>query len=275
MLCKLGPLAEGHNHADLLQIVVSSGKQHFLVDSGTYTYNGDKRWRDFFRSTHAHNTIAVDGQSQITPHRTFKWLGKVSPKVHSIISTTDYDYLWAEHDGYARLDPPVVHRRGILFAKPAYWLLVDELVGTGEHQIESFFHFPPASQYRQDDDALTLFSGGEEVFRVLPLSVKGLESTVLEGKDEPIQGWYSASYGTKVPSPTLIYQGAVNLPMSMFFLLLPLNQSNFDFREANIERTAGQTNISVNCGFYVDHIRFESMEQPGFRRIPNCLGTTL
>lgn len=269
LLCKCGPFVKGHNHADLLHIVVSSGQEDFLVDPGTYIYNGERRWRDFFRSTLAHNTIAVDAESQRIPHRTFKWLGEASPKVHSWMSTEEYDYLWAEHDGYTRLNSPVIHRRSILFAKPHYWLLIDELAGRGEHKVESFFHFPPSCQYRLDDNVFTLLNRDEETFRIVPLFAKGFEAIVQEHTEEPIQGWYSPRYGVKLPSPTLIYQGKVDLPVQMVLLLLPLKQRNFNFCRATIEKFgSGEKgmDINVDCGSYVDNITFKSMEQPGFHR---------
>jgi hypothetical protein len=53
------------------------------------------------------------------------------------------DFLDAEHDAFSRRGDPIVHRRRILFVKPRYWILVDDLVGTSKHQVDLTFQFAP------------------------------------------------------------------------------------------------------------------------------------
>jgi hypothetical protein len=45
--------------------------------------------------------------------------------------------------GYAGLDARVRHRRAVLFARPDYFLILDELDGEGTHTYEALFHFMP------------------------------------------------------------------------------------------------------------------------------------
>ena len=58
----------GHGHADALSLVLNVGGTEILKDPGTCVYNGSPEWRDFFRSTHAHNTIVVDDASVSMVH---------------------------------------------------------------------------------------------------------------------------------------------------------------------------------------------------------------
>ncbi len=51
-------------------------------------------------------------------------------------STPEFDFLDAEHDGYLSLPDPVVHRRRVIFVKPGYWILVDDLSGAARHQLD-------------------------------------------------------------------------------------------------------------------------------------------
>ena len=43
-------------------------------------------------------------------------------------STPEFDFLDAEHNGYLSLADPVGHRRRVIFVKPGYWILVDDLL---------------------------------------------------------------------------------------------------------------------------------------------------
>ena len=50
----------GHTHNDELSFELHVGGQDFIVDPGTYTYTGDYRFRNSFRSSYSHNTVVVD-----------------------------------------------------------------------------------------------------------------------------------------------------------------------------------------------------------------------
>jgi hypothetical protein len=77
LLGDLGPIGgtpelAGHDHADTSSFVLWYGDRPLLVDPGTYTYRsglvtGGVVWRDFLRSTAAHNAVTVDGRSQADP----------------------------------------------------------------------------------------------------------------------------------------------------------------------------------------------------------------
>ena len=73
-----GPLGynriAGHGHADALAVLVSWAGDPLLVDAGTYCYNAAPEYRHFFRGTHAHNTLVVDGHDQSEYGASFLWL---------------------------------------------------------------------------------------------------------------------------------------------------------------------------------------------------------
>ena len=64
----------GHGHADALSVACSAQGTNWLVDPGTFVYTSSHEWRNYFRSTTAHNTLVVDGQGQAQPSGIFKWL---------------------------------------------------------------------------------------------------------------------------------------------------------------------------------------------------------
>jgi len=60
-----GPFGGPHGHEDKLNIEVCAFGQPFIVDSGSYTYHRQDPFRTYFVGSSGHNTILVDGQSQI------------------------------------------------------------------------------------------------------------------------------------------------------------------------------------------------------------------
>lgn len=218
-----GPLgcrvSGGHGHADLLSIQCSAFGEPFLVDPGTGTYAEDS-WRSFFRSTAAHSTVMVDGVSQAEPAGPFSWQERPRARLRRWVSTDEFDLADAEHDAYARLRDPVRHRRQVLFVKPRYWVLVDDLVGTETHEVELRFQFGPVKASLEPERWARAVAGGHALLIRAFASVP-LEARLRQGRLEPTEGWLSPDYGRRQPAPVLVYSGAAGLPLRIVTLLLP------------------------------------------------------
>ena len=63
---------------------------------------------------------------------------------HVAVRTRTVIVLDADHDAYQRLADPVTCRRRVIFVKPDYWLIVDDLDGASSHHVEVTFQFAPA-----------------------------------------------------------------------------------------------------------------------------------
>ena len=62
-----------HAHADALSLEVRHDGVDILADPGTYCYHGEPEWREWFRSTAAHNTVEIGGVSQSESGGPFLW----------------------------------------------------------------------------------------------------------------------------------------------------------------------------------------------------------
>ena len=233
LILDAGPLgcgtSDGHGHADLLSIQVAAFGAPYLVDAGTYCYTADREWRDFFRSTAAHSTVVVDGVGQAIPAGSFRWDGRPRARVRRWRSTTAFDLVDAEHDAYQRLPDPVLHRRRVIFVKPRYWVVVDDLQGAAEHQVELCFQFGPMPV--TVDSALWARAEGPGGHGLLvrPFASVPLKPEVVEGEIAPIRGWVSSNYGRREPAPILIYSAVTRLPLRIATLLFPVEDASAGF----------------------------------------------
>ncbi|HJS23266.1 MAG TPA: alginate lyase family protein [Pyrinomonadaceae bacterium] len=139
-----GALNCGHAHADALSIDVAANGRTVLVDPGTYTYTGSKELRDWFRSSHAHNTVTVDDESSSLPDGPFTWKTTAQCSLQKWISEDRFDFVSGQHDGYMRLQEPAMVKREILFLKGDYWIVRDT-ISSGEHRVDVRFHFAPGA----------------------------------------------------------------------------------------------------------------------------------
>lgn len=132
-----------HAHADVLSFVLWGDGRPLIVDPGTYTYSGPGR--NAFRSTRAHNTVEVDGESQCVFWGDFR--AAFQPRV-SRREPRHVDgavVLAASHDGYRRLSDPVVHRRIFVWCPGHGLVVVDVLEARRPHRVRSTLHLAPGA----------------------------------------------------------------------------------------------------------------------------------
>ena len=99
-----------------------------LADPGTYCYHGERAWRSYFRSTIAHNTVELGGRSQSSEGGPFMWVRHAHAREIEVIDDGDIARWTAEHDGYASLDPPALHRRSVLLDRASRSIdIIDEI----------------------------------------------------------------------------------------------------------------------------------------------------
>jgi uncharacterized heparinase superfamily protein len=218
------PVSGGHGHADLLSVQCSIFGEPCLVDAGTYCYAAEPHWRDFFRSTGAHSTIMIDGQGQAEPTGPFGWRRQPRGRLREWHSTPEFDFLDADHDGYLGLADPVVHRRRVIFVKPAFWIVVDDLSGASRHEVDLTFQFAPIGVTLGAHPWARAETPKGRVLWISPFPSATAQSALKCGDLDPIRGWISREYGHRQPAPMLIYSFAVALPWRIVTLLLPDRQ---------------------------------------------------
>jgi len=250
------PMSGAHGHADLLSIQCAAFGEPCLVDPGTFSY-ADSRWRDHFRGTVAHSTVTLDGESQAVPTAPFRWLRRPAARLQHWQSDATYDFADAFHDGYARLKDPVVHRRRVLFVKPRYWILVDDLHGAAEHMVAVRFQLGPMPV--TVDAAQWARAGSPEGPGLLirSFSASPLKCEVHEGELAPMQGWVSLAYGRRCPAPMLVYSMVAHLPVRVISLVVPIEDVAGPAPEVAPLRGegAGLTGLSFGRGSEV--VRFD------------------
>lgn len=197
-----------HAHADALSVEVRHDGVDVLADPGTYCYHGQPGWRQYFRSTLGHNTLQLDGSDQSVSGGPFLWTRHARSRVLAVDTSDASDggtARWsAEHDGYQRS----VHRRRVeLTAASQELRVVDEVRGP-RRAVQLAFHLGPAIAADVADNRarLTWTRDGEDRSAVLDLPGQ-LSWRAHRGETAPPLGWYSAGFGRKEPSTTLIGTG--------------------------------------------------------------------
>jgi hypothetical protein len=201
-----GPLGylsiAAHGHADALAFTLSVSGLPILVDSGTYAYHTQEDWRSYFRGTRAHNTLMVDAMDQSVSGGKFLWTRHAAIQAVEFESTSNFDRLAAEHDGYRRLADPVIHRRELVYLKALRTLRVtDRLSAATRHQVEVNWHFAPECTLDLHERRLRATLGAAAVELCWEDS---FTARLARAEEAPPHGWTSPAFDVKQPCTSLV-----------------------------------------------------------------------
>jgi hypothetical protein len=223
----------GHTHNDKLGFEMVLGGEAVFVDPGTYIYTASPEWRNRFRSTLFHNTVVIDSkeQNRFKANNLFSFENDTRIKIIKWESGKDYDFLEAEHNGYSRLEDPVIHRRSILFdKKKTLFVIRDELIGKGLHSCITSFNSAPEIEFKFDHakDSATLWKEGKLLARIFIIKK---DSTDI--RSDIIKGYYSESYGKIIQNNTLSFSYIGKLPVVCTYLIskVGINLSKVNLEE--------------------------------------------
>jgi hypothetical protein len=204
----------GHGHADALSITANFRGCPLLIDPGTFEYVGSNlSERNSFRGTKAHNTLLADGLDQSEPKGPFSWVSLPNVRAERWINGETFDLFIGSHDGYTRLTGPVVHRRFVFSLKSNFWLVRDQALGRGKHQLDLFWHLNPEFRPTLESKSTFRSEGGGLFIRAC--ENHGWSQEILS------EDW-SPAYGQKERHSVLHFSTTTLLPAEFVTLLIPL-----------------------------------------------------
>ena len=232
-----------HGHADSLSFEVHLPEMRFLVDPGGFSYV-DEEARAFARSTIAHNTIRIDWENSSQILGSFGFGRGAQAKPTGLFRFDGGFVLSAEHDGYARLPSPVIHRRGLVWFtdRPFLFLVVDWLEGKGRHTVEAFFHADEGWEAQPESQNQVIWCKNQ--YRIVQAisADEPVNTSIHQGELEPEwQGWVAPALGKYRPAPTLVEECQSDLPLNIVNVFYEPGKSTADVQVNN-------SNYSVNIG---------------------------
>ncbi|MEN6347602.1 MAG: heparinase II/III family protein [Armatimonadia bacterium] len=192
------PWGGGHSHQDRLQVLCYAGRS-LLIDSGMYSYDQPLSG-SYLRKSVAHNVLMIDGAEQ----------PQSDPEVLSWELTREAEFAAGRITGGG-----LTHQRSVLWVKPDYWVVVDNVFGTGQHELTRLFHFP----------LVEVKTEGKAVRSAFPTD---MNIQVLAADDAALEmrkGWYPTGGATAEPSPVAAYINHATLPATLCAVLSPFSDA--------------------------------------------------
>ncbi|MBR0935655.1 alginate lyase family protein [Bradyrhizobium jicamae] len=208
-----------HGHADTLSVWLSVGNQPVLADAGTYLYHSSRNLRDLFRDTAVHNTLSLNSVGSSRPSGPFNWASKANARLVSSESAPIARVV-AEHDGYVA-QHGTRHRRAVEFDDASRFTIVDELLdGPVDKSVTVSFLLDPSCQstVAQDRREVLITHGGRQLIQIA--SAGPLKARVVRGDEATGLGWLSPSFGARIPTDQILFEGHLDKPSTITISVL-------------------------------------------------------
>ena len=202
-----------HAHADALSLEVRHDGVDIFADPGTYCYHGEPVWREWFRSTAAHNTVAVDDRNQSDSGGPFLWTTGVNTTTLSSDVGEQPVQTWsAQHDGYRRLKIPTTHHRSVTLDSARRLLtVVDTVDADPAIPVRVSWHLgPDVSVGLSGTQAILSWQVGSDIRQGTLQLPANLSWTCHRAEIDPVEGWYSPRFAARVPATSLVGHGVAS-----------------------------------------------------------------
>jgi hypothetical protein len=198
---RFGPGRTFHGHEDGGSITLYGYGSSLLIDSGKYTYNSGP-WRDYFVGPLAHNGVLVEGVPYSEGQPT---------ELQYIDRTDEYDFLSLERP----IAEDATWSRDILFARAGYVVVVDRISQSEPRPVHQLWHLvQDAEPDVQGNSVVTQRTRGNLAL----MQLAETESiSIVQGSEDPVQGWVSYDFGVREPAPTVV---ATNSGETVVFVTL-------------------------------------------------------
>jgi len=195
-----------HGHLDALSFTLSIDGYEIFIDPGTYLYHSGDKWRRYFRSTIAHNTVRineVDFSEQIAD---FMYGKPYKIKYNKFYSDENNTKWIAEHNAYNNKLVKGFHERIFLYKKRIGEFQITDTVFSKllEYKVEIFFHLDPKCKVKIKNRSIYISRNNTMV--VLDIDKK-LEIYNYYGSFKPLLGWYSKNFNEIEKTHTLVCSG--------------------------------------------------------------------
>ncbi|MCS6949098.1 MAG: heparinase II/III family protein [bacterium] len=199
-----------HGHWDQLSLIVASYGNLLLIDPGVHIY-GTPEAQELMH-TRSHNTVTVDERRTLSGGILRAWA-----------TGSRLDYFAGHTEGFEGLTH-VKHHRRVWLLKPegdfgGFWLVRDDVTGTGEHEAQLWFRFAKV-EVQADEERRAVWTrteGGNLL--VLPVDQGDLNLALTRGIAVP-PGVHRL---TEVPVARFSRRGS--LPLAFTSLLIPYRGS--------------------------------------------------
>jgi len=233
--------------ADMLHLDLWWQGQNITLDPGTYSYNENDPWNNPFAHTVYHNTVTIDGQSQMERMGKFLWLPWVQGDVlkRCVSDSGQLVYFEGEHNGYQRLKAPVSYWKSLIKLGNNHWVVIDRVTSETQHNYRLHWlmqDFP--YQWDEKKGCLTLETPLGYYNVTLAAVGNVAEYSLVRCDASSPRGWQAPYYHYHCPALSL----DLNLTeqKGTFYTLFSPERAHIEFRDSTLQFGFSESDVLMS-----------------------------
>lgn len=212
-------------HGDQLSVDIWWNGENIAMDAGTYLYNSPSPWENALARTAVHNTVMIDGQDQMLRVGKFLALDRLNAAVVGVHANDRASAQILPND---RIH--IVHKRTLEWNPPHRFFVTDELFSPlhakSSHSYSlqwllpdwNWKFIPSGIELHHESTCFQLRIEAESVSGSLvhpEISLIRAGETLYGTQQDPIRGWVSPTYGTRIPALSIVYEIESSSPVKI------------------------------------------------------------
>lgn len=178
---RCGSYKDRPSQSDNLHLDIWVNGENILIDTGTFKYNTNKEYLDYFNGTEGHNTVSVDGEDQMLKGKRFIWYYWVKESKASLTNNKKKYSFFGKIKGFKKLGKNIYHIRKVnKLIGENIWFVEDKIENKKNRVIYQYWHIPM------------------KLKRIVKINSKDENNNYLEPAIE--EKWHSSYYGVKEKS---------------------------------------------------------------------------
>lgn len=199
-MIKCGNHKKRPSPGDMLHFDLWYKGTNILCDVGSYSYNPEKSFRNYFRATKNHNTVTINDQDQAKRGPRFLTIDWPNGYTERFENDGQNIYFSGYHDAYDN-----IHAREIEFKKD-FIIVTDTIRNTERENIKIRLNWNIGTSIEKlDDNKFRLKADDETIILELSSTTKGSFKLYFGDINKPA-GWRSLYYGEMLPMNQLVYE---------------------------------------------------------------------
>ncbi len=211
-----------HNHADQGSFLLTAFGEALITESGWSHYYNDPYYATYFTQAVGHNTVLIDGNpiSQSLPDTPQFAALDSFPRITDSVTSEFYDAVGSDlasvyHGKLSR------YLRRIVFVKPHYFVIFDDLAMKEPARFDSLLHLPDRSRVTTAVDR-ALYTGDKAALAVRSFASEPINMTIGDGR-LPYVTFATVTPKTVPPQPAILrlHPGSATREIQFVTVLVP------------------------------------------------------
>ena len=173
--------------SDNLHLDIWVNSENILRDAGTFKYNTQQRWTDYFSGTASHNTVMLGGYDQMRKGERFIWYDWIKKSHGYWRIGDDRSVFEGWFEGFKQLGENIIHRRRVTKSEGALHWVVEDWIENAPSEIPMYQIWHPSEGFFENFYIKAFLKCGKEIPFV------------------KTEGWYAPGYGCKIRAHRIVF----------------------------------------------------------------------